>query len=36
MWCVASAVIVTVILLVSVADWRELGRPTTDGLEVGN
>jgi len=31
-WCVTSAVIVVVILLVSVADWRELGA----GREISN
>jgi uncharacterized membrane protein len=30
-WCVTSAVIVLVILVVSVADFREIRRPVTEG-----
>lgn len=32
-WCVASAVIVTVIFVVSVADWREVRTPALEGTE---
>lgn len=36
-WCVTSAVIVVVILLVSVADWRELrAEPDTSNTEAGS
>ena len=31
-WCVTSAVIVLVVLLVSVADLREIRSPATDGI----
>ena len=34
-WCVASAVIVTVILVVSVADWREMRNTALAGTENG-
>jgi uncharacterized membrane protein len=33
MWCVASAVIVTVVFVVSVADWREVRNPALEGTE---